>query len=333
MKSVKSASRMLAEELCEKYPDHSNLGLARRLRKENPECFASIDNARTMVRTIRGVRGNRVRKYATQPRKKGKAGTKPQMPPSHADEWTPFECPGQSIGIISDLHIPYHKVEPIEAAVTSLKKRKIDTLLINGDFADFYQVSHWQRNPKRRSFREELNACKEALDWLRSKFPDAEIIYKLGNHDERWEKFIWNRAPEIYDVEQCQIESLLDFAKHGIICVKDQRPIMVGKLPVLHGHELKNGISAPVNPARGAYLRTAHSVLIGHSHRTSSHVEPNMWGKETVVWSVGCLCAMNPEYNRFAKSNWGYAHAEVGKDGTYSVLNYRIGQDYTVRTA
>ncbi len=109
---------------------------------------------------------------------------------------------------------------------------------------------------------------------------------------------------------------------------------MLGKLPALHGHELfKGGFFAPVNIARGAYLRTQHTVVVGHSHRTSTHVEPDMWGREVAVWSVGCLSALNPRYNRFAKSNHGFAMVSIAADGDFDFENYRISKDWKVRTA
>lgn len=84
---MKTAGRIYAEELCAKYPDHSNLGLAKKLRADYPECFASVENARTMIRLIRGAHGKSSRKNATQPRPKGKAGQKPKCPPSFEEEW------------------------------------------------------------------------------------------------------------------------------------------------------------------------------------------------------------------------------------------------------
>ncbi len=109
---------------------------------------------------------------------------------------------------------------------------------------------------------------------------------------------------------------------------------MLGKLAVLHGHEMgKSGISSPVNPARGVFLRTMHTCLVGHGHRTSTHVEKDMFDREVAVWSTGCLCANNPEYMRIGKQNWGFAFVTVDKDGMFNVTNARIDKNGTVRTA
>jgi predicted phosphodiesterase len=330
--SPKTAGRIYLEELCKKFPDASNIGLAKRAKKERPETFASIDSARSMVRTIRGAMGKRHKNQATQPRPKGKAGQVPKIPPSLAEPWAPIELDCKRCGIISDVHIPYHSEVAFEAAVKSLKKSKIDTLLINGDFADFYQVSRHQRDPNHRKLSVELKLVIEGLEWLRSEFPKQKIVYKMGNHEERWDIYIWNRAPEIYDLANVRLDELLQLKRLKIEMVGDN-PIMLGKLPVLHGHELGRSIFSPVNPARGAFLRTHHRVLVGHSHQTSTHTDSDMFHSMTPCWSTGCLCDMTPKFARVNRWNHGHAMVEVGSGGNFDVTNYRINRHGEVWSA
>jgi len=327
----KSAARIYLEELCAKFPDASNLGLAKRAKKERPESFATVESARRMVRVIRGAVGSEHRKYATQRRPHGKAGQVPKMPPSLAEPFEVFEIDSKRCGIISDVHIPYHSEVAFGAAVRALKQIKIDTLLINGDFADFYQVSRHQRDPKHRRFSEELKSVVQGLEWLRSEFPRQRIVYKLGNHEERWQVFIWNRAPEIYDLPAVQIDELIQAKRLGVEVVGDQRFIMLGQLPILHGHELGKSIFSPVNPARGAFLRTHHTVLVGHSHQTSGHADTDMFHKETFIWSTGCLCDLVPAYAKINRWNHGFAWVDVAQDKSFSVNNMRISRDGKVR--
>ncbi len=129
------------------------------------------------------------------------------------------------------------------------------------------------------------------------------------------------------------LDHWLHLGRHGIELVKDQRPIMAAKLPILHGHEKGKGISAPVNQARGAFLRLHHTVLEGHGHRTSGHCEPDMFGAEVFCWSTGCLCDLRPEYARINKWNWGFAIATIHADGSFDVANQRITADGKVRSS
>lgn len=332
MAPPKTQARILAEELCQKYPEHSNLGLAKKLRADHPECYSSVERARDYVRMIRGVHGKKHRPSATQPRAKGKAGTKPKLPPSFEEAWTPFDLgSGIKIGVMSDAHIPYHVSIAVESAVAYLKKQKPDVLLINGDWCDFYQISRWQKDPGKRRFVEEVKVIKQSLEWLRHEFPKARIVFKEGNHEERFSAYVFNRAPEIFDVPCMLLPQFLELKKYGIEHVDELRPVMAGKLPVLHGHELGATLFSPVNPARGAFLRTHHTVLVGHSHQTSGHADCDMMHKETFVWSTGCLCGLNPRYRVINRWNHGFAFVEVSKDGSFDVSNLRISKDGTIR--
>jgi predicted phosphodiesterase len=329
----KSPARLAAEKLCRKFPDTASRTLAKRIASEQK---IGIESARTMVRAIRGTAGEKRRKKTAdktlfQPKRQ--AGAKPQLPPSLAKKWEPFELgTGMSVGILSDVHIPYHDEAALAAAVAYLKKRKPDVLLLNGDFADFYTISRYTKNPKKRNFKREVKLLREGLSWLRSQFASSRIVYKLGNHDERWDHWLWNHAPEISDLPQVRLPSILGAKKHGIEFVGDGRPVMAGKLAVFHGHELSGGPFVPAMPARSAFLRTTASVMVGHHHRTSTHTEPNWKHEEVVCWSVGCLADLNPEYSRVNKHNHGLAVIDVAADGQFGVDNLRLNSDYAVRS-
>jgi predicted phosphodiesterase len=307
------------------------MSLAKRLASE---FSATLANARSMVCDIRGQNGDSRRDRATQP-KESRAGAKPKMPPSSAEPWLPFELSwSKRVLILSDTHIPYHDEQSLESAVAWGKKQSPDAILLNGDIGDFYTISRWQKNPKKRDFKAELTAVRQFSEWLRYEFPKARIVWKKGNHDERWDHWLWNHAPEISDCEEMLLENWMQCDKWKIEMVGDQRPVMCGRLPVFHGHELgRSGIASPVNPARGAFLRTHHTVLVGHSHQTSGHADTNLWHEETFVWSTGCLCDLTPEYARVNRWNHGFARVDISEDGSFDVANLRIGRRGEVRGA
>lgn len=256
------------------------------------------------------------------------------MPPSHAEPWTPhvLEVAG-AVGIMSDVHVPYHSETAVMAAVQFLKTQQLAGLLLNGDIADFYAISRYMKDPKRRDFKGELAAVREFIGWMRHEFPGIPIVLKAGNHEERWTHWLYQHAPEISDEPMMSLTAWLKLGDHDITLVEDQRPVMLGKLPVLHGHELPKGLASPVNVARGAFLRTLSTVLVGHSHRTSNHAESDMWHKETACWSTGCLCDLRPEYAVINRWNHGFAVATVHQGGAFDVNNYRVMGDGSVRSA
>jgi predicted phosphodiesterase len=316
----------IARRLTATHPDAPSRTLARRLVEESNGAI-TLSAAEHRIRRQFGVSGakNRARMSSVSGRPARKAGQSLPMPVSKADVWQRFDIDATGlIGVLSDIHVPYHDETALKAAVDQLRGDKVAALVLNGDMCDFYSISRYTKDPRKRNFKGEVQACRDMLAWIRGQFPGIQIVFKAGNHEERYAHWLWAHAPEISDEPRMGLEQWLDLADHGIDYVDDQRPIMVGKLPILHGHEKGKGISAPVNQARGAFLRLHHTVLEGHGHRTSGHCEPDMFGSEVFCWSTGCLCDLHPEYARINKFNHGFASVYVHADGQFDVRNFRI---------
>lgn len=331
---AKSALRLEADRLVTELPGSQSRTLARRLAKE---FGVTVEKARSVVRMARGTSGAENRKRRTVDAKPGKAGWKPktpprQMPASRAESWEPYELSDpSSVLILSDIHVPFHSEMAVQAAVEWGKKRKPVALVLNGDTCDFYAISRWQKDPRKRDMKAELTDSRAMLAWLCQEFDGAEIIFKKGNHEDRWDHWLWNHAPEVADCEEMLLETWLKFSDMGITMVEDERPIMAGKLPIFHGHELPKGMTNPVNMARGAFLRMLDVVLVGHGHRSSSHTEASWTHREITCWSTGCLCDMSPKYARINKWNHGFAFVEADVSGSFNVENLRISPDGDVR--
>jgi predicted phosphodiesterase len=296
----------LARKLLDKFPDTPSRTLAKKLHEENKARFSSLEAARSAIRIARGANGkqNRSRTQVTNPRPKGKAGWKAECPPSLAEPWLPVQIDGPcKVLSLSDVHIPYHSKEAVEAAVKYGKKLKPDVVLLNGDTMDFYKGSRFQHDPSKRSLTDEVGYGRSFLSWLRGQFPKARIIYKMGNHDERWDVLVWNRCVEMFDLDCLQLHNVLEFEQSGIERVGDSA------------------------------VKMLDTCLIGHLHRSSSNAESDWKHNETVAWSQGCLCDLNPEYARVNRWNRGFCHIEVAKDNQFNLHNYRITSDYQVRTA
>ena len=315
----------MARDLISKHPDHPARSLARML-VEQCNGAITLDAARTRIRKLFGQSGERHRKFRTgleRPSRRPGQGVEP--PKSQAVPWTHYELGVVgAVGVLSDIHCPYHDDVALRAAVDHLHEREIDCLLLNGDFADFYSISRHEKNPRYRNFLAEVEQVQQLLRWLRSEFPGIKIVCKAGNHEERWEKWLFQHAPELSMSPLMGLDAWLGLKELDVELVTDKRIVMAGNLPILHGHEKGNGISSPVNQARGAYMRLHHTVLEGHGHRTSTHSEPDMMGKETVCFSTGCLCDLRPAYAPLNKWNHGAAAVTVRENGEFDVENFRI---------
>lgn len=333
-----------AREAAEKHPDTPTRTLARMLAKQRPKLFPDVESARARIRYIRGNLGKQKRRDAASAghaelfRENVSAGKVYGIPDSDAKEWTPFDL-GNGVRVlsISDIHIPYHDKQALTAAIDEGKRRDVDVVLINGDLIDFHKGSRFEQDPEARDMVGEVRLAAKFLLYLRQEFPDCRLVYKEGNHDERWKRYVRLNAPMFSELRKIQLDSTLatymaeeedtessSLADFGWEYVTDQRPVMAGKLPILHGHELPNGMAVPVNPARGVFLRMVDTALIGHGHRTSHHVEGDWRHSEVSCWSQGCLCELNPEYRRINKWNHGAAVIDVHDDGEFDVSNFRI---------
>lgn len=324
-------------ELLKKFPDAPARTLAKRLHDDNPALFPTIDGARSAVRYALGQLGTQnrrrpsSRKFRRAPRK---AGELPPLPKSEAEEWEPFVLDGRRVLVVSDIHLPYHHVGAVNAALRYADGFKPDAIFINGDLFDFYAISRFDKDPTKPKISHELECGRQFFAHLRSRFGQVPITFKWGNHDERWDKYLQASAPLLFDIPDVRDawHGPAGIREFGIDVVKDKRPVMAGLLPILHGHELgRGGISNPVNPARGAFLRGHHTILVGDSHQTSGHADTNLWHEETFCWSMGCLCGLTPLYMPVNRWNWGFACVEVATDGSFNVQNLRIAKNMQVR--
>lgn len=325
-------SAQLAREVCTRFPDTPSLALARKLRHENKGVWPTLDAARMAVLYARGRAGKGRR--ANKDPVPSTAPTLPwnpekYLPRSEERPFTPFRVsvdrPTSAL-VLSDIHLPYHSRAALEAALAEGRRRDCRLIVLNGDTLDFHRLSRFQKDPRSRSPKHELGAANQLLDFIDAQFPKARKIWKDGNHDERYDHYLAAHAEELFDVikEHAALPKLLRLEARGWDHVSEKRPIHLGKLTLLHGHEYPTPVLGPVNAARGLFLRAKESAMVGHHHQTSEHTEPTIREKMITTWSTGCLCDLHPAYARFNRWNHGAATVELAKDGSFRVHNFRI---------
>jgi len=306
-------------DYCTRFQDVPSNTLAKKLLKDYPDFFKDVEDCRSKIRYRRGSNGKDHRIYA----KNNIIPYVPKLPKSHAETFEPFEVKHSRILVISDLHFPYQDNKAIELALKYGEKNKMDCILINGDLFDFATISRHEKDWRHRSLVDEIDTVKEFFDYLQHRFPNVKIVFKEGNHDERFDKWLFHKSPEFFDVSGLTLKDVLKLNEKGIDYVCDRLPVKIGKLLVLHGHEL-NG-SGGVNPARATFLKTIANVVIGHCHRTSQHTEPTLSGEVIVTTSIGCLCGMYPMFARVNKWNLGFGFVKHDiKSGEYKLDNLKI---------
>jgi len=326
---------MTKSEVARQYRDKyganmPSMKLARIMYAENNLLFKDVESARSFLRYIEGKFGSAYTKSVkkTEYYMKEKRPMNPyNLPESHQEKRQPFKLPTacNNILLISDLHIPYHDIDAINLAIKYGVENKINTIFINGDLIDNHQVSRFEKDPRKRSVKQEFDATKQFLRSLRAVFPDAHIYWLKGNHCVSWEKFLLQKASEIWDDPYFHLEERLQLNEERVHLLDDKVLVKAGKLSITHGHHIFKGVFAPVSPARGAFLRTKQTVIVGHLHRASHHPEITLDGEVISCWSTACLCELRPDYSPLvSNSQHGFAHIIVEKSGDFHVKNFQI---------
>lgn len=326
-----SVAQELVADCLKRFPKAPSKTLGRKLFRENPKVWTTENAAYAAVRRARGNAGRKNRKHSKSTdhfRPNGKAGVDlfGSLPEGlkDYDDWRPLVVNGPCRALVlCDAHVPYHDRVALARALDEGRKEGVDLIILLGDFSDFYSVSRWEKDPRKRDFAAELETVQEVLGVVRRAFPRARIIYKDGNHEERMLRYMTLKAPELLNLDIHTTPQLLGLEGFEIEHVGDCRPIKLGKLNLIHGHEYRS-ISSAVNAARGLYLKTHAHTLCGHYHQASQHSEADINGHTVSTFSVGCLCDLRPEYLPYNKWVHGFAIVDVDSDGAFSVKNRRI---------
>ena len=318
----------IVREYLNKFSETPSLSLARKIFEENKSVFKDVENVRDLLRYYRGAHGKKARKNMTHKSKKylQRSDNCFKLPESEKEKEYVITLPKQckNVLILSDIHLPYHSITALNLALDYGKRNEVGTIILNGDTIDFHAVSYFNRDPRDRDLKYELDATRAFLEELRKQFPKALIYWKNGNHEERWERYLMTKAPELLDIQEFKLDVILrmnDFDIKYFECSKSV--IKLGKLNVFHGHEFGKSIFSPVNPARGLYMKAKENAIEGHHHRTSEHTEKTVSDKVITCWSTGCLCQLKADYRPFNSWNHGFAHVIVDNDG-FQVKNIRI---------
>ena len=205
----------------------------------------------------------------------------------------------QKIVFVTDAHVPYQDTVALNLVHKTIRTIRPDILCILGDFADFYSVSAHDKSPDRKiGLGEEVRAVRKEL----SRFEKLNIKRKIfisGNHENRLERYLASKAPELF--EFVSIPDLFKLRQNGWEYVPYKRHIMIGNLAVSHDYG-----SAGQTAHRTATQKIGAPVVIGHTHRAGTVSRRDIKGRLMMSAMFGWLGDV---------SQIDYAHsAQVGTD-------------------
>lgn len=329
--SAKKSNTNIILDYLEKFPNAPSRTLAKKIYNENSAFFTNAENVYIRVRYYRGQSGstNRDKLKNTKFQKELKVKVmiqKLQLPESHTKLRNSFTFPTgcKKLGVFGDVHIPYHDNIALEVMFKKFEEEKVDSIFINGDLLDFYQLSFHEKDPREVHFKGEIEAGKEFLAYIRSRFPDIPIYYITGNHENRFERYLRIKASELLDIDECRLDVILHVAEYKIEYLPFRSKVVFGDYTIEHGDKIPG--AGGVVPARTLLMRLKSNSIVNHFHKSSESSQRIYGvGEPTSIraYSLGCMCDLAPEYMEINEWNHGFCIMSKIKDKVL-VSNYKI---------
>jgi len=201
---------------------------------------------------------------------------------------------------IPDIHVPFQDDDAIRAIIAFARWWKPKTSFYMGDVVDFYAVSHFLRDPERKSkLQNEIDQTVQVMDRINQALGKSEKYLLRGNHEARLQKYLWAKAEEIAGLRSLKIEKLLDLERMNVEYIPDGRTNFHGII-VKHGDIVRkfSGFTG-----KGEFESSGMSGVSVHTHRLALYRQTNEAGN--FVWmECGCLCHLGAEYLDGKIPNW-----------------------------
>lgn len=224
--------------------------------------------------------------------------------------------------ILNDIHIPVHDTKALNIALNYGVRKKVDCIILNGDITDIYALNDFGKIPNKIFLNQEIEIAEKIIGNIRNGFKKAKIIYKTGNHEDRINRFLHKKTPELYGLECLKLDYLLKLKQKRIIFLDNKEIIKIGKTNIAHGHELKGG---GANPAKTFLNKFQQNLIFGHHHRSCEEFSVDLYNNKTEVFGVGCLSELSPDYLPNNFWNLGFGFLEIlDTKGNYKFTNHRI---------
>lgn len=206
--------------------------------------------------------------------------------------------------VLGDIHIPFHDQRALQLVLAFLPTITPDVVVLNGDIADQYEISSFDKDPRRKaSLVSELAEVESFLTLLREIVPKSRIVYIYGNHEHRFHKYLIREAPALVGLKGMSLREQLNLEKLNIEAVETHGDrftdnyVRFGNLLVGHfdkAHKNSGFSAKALLDEYGESLIQAHVHSVGSSNKT-------LESRQIMGWEGGCLCDLNPLYTKQKK--------------------------------
>lgn len=227
--------------------------------------------------------------------------------------------------VIPDCHVPYHNKKAIDIVLQMAKDTEgLSEIVILGDFADFYAVnSHGKHPGLMHVLQKEVDGVHEVLDLIDKEFPDVRKIYLEGNHEYRFERYLYQNAPALFGVTQWDLLFKLNERPNW-------KPVHYG--PMQYYRVLGSSLFARHEPysmssAKASLAACSANLVYGHIHRREYAIARQPDGRRVVNFSPGWLGDMRKkEVFGYVKRPplWELGAAFVSVEGRSNDFDFQI---------
>jgi hypothetical protein len=201
----------------------------------------------------------------------------------------------------SDFHMPFQDDNIISVWLKFISYIKPNILILH-EVADFYQLSRFDKDPKRiNSLQFDLDTAHYMLEDIRKAVGNkCRIIMIESNHDNRVIKYIRSKSQELESLRSMDIRELLRLKE---LKIEYRKEIMIRGILFKHGDIIRNKSGYT---ATAELERTGCSGVSGHTHRLSI-IYKRLQGGNYCWIEDGCMCQLNPEYANHPDWQNGFA--------------------------
>ena len=218
----------------------------------------------------------------------------------------------ETVVIVPDTHRPYHDPQAWSLFLKAARMLKPKHLVIIGDFCDFYAVSSHSKDPQRTTMLDaEIKDVKVGLDELDS-LGAKNKLFVAGNHCDRLNRYLRDRAPELYTLVG-GVPELLGLRERGWRYTPYKESARIGKVWFTHD------VGTAGRYASFKVMDTfQHSAVTGHAHRLQYIVEGNALAECKLSAQFGWLGdASKVDYMHrvSVNKNWalGFGHGVIDR--------------------
>ncbi len=219
-----------------------------------------------------------------------------------------------------DVHIPFQDQVAVQVMLDYAKPLNPNIITIMGDMQDCYRISKFSKNILRgKRLFDELKEGRDFLCKLRDLFPDARIIYYVGNHELWIEKYICDKAPQLAELAETLLIDKLQLERLNIEYIT--KPFRIGKLWHLHGHQKGKTNFSAENILNIMQPYVQDHFIVFHFHRSQSKAFKRIDNRFWNTYSVGCLCDYSMDYAVLNKWQQGFGIVHYDQDGNFTFEN------------